>query len=359
MENGLVTRWFLGANSGAGFYSLYDSFASEDGDFLWVVKGGPGCGKSVFMKRIGSAAEKNGLDVEYIYCSGDPASLDGIYLPSLKTGWIDGTAPHTLDPVCFGATGAYLDLGAYCDVGGAHKIRGEIAELTCRYKAQYVRAYDCLRATCAAAPEKQVGLIGGGDKSAAAKRAASAADMELPKAKKSSPSGKVTRRFLSSITCEGEVFLKDTLTMLCKRIYILDNKYGLAEHYLRELLRIARERSVDAILCLSPLVPDQPEAVIFPSLSLGFIGMERDAHPELIPYRHVRLDALLDPERIRSLRPRLRADMRIKAELSDSATEALRAAKGLHDELEALYNPLVDFDKVRAAADGEIARVIG
>jgi hypothetical protein len=124
-------------------------------------------------------------------------------------------------------------------------------------------------------------------------------------------------------------------------------------------MRVARERGVDATLCLSPLDPDRPEAVLFPSLSLGFIGMERDGHPDLEPFRHVRLDALLDLEQIRSQRPRLRADAKTKSALLDSATESLRAAKDLHDELEALYNPFVDFDKVRAAADGEIARVIG
>jgi len=358
MENGLITRWFLGANSGAGFYSLYDSFASEDGDFLWVVKGGPGCGKSVFMKRIGSAAEKNGLDVEYILCSGDPASLDGVYLPALRTGWIDGTAPHTLDPVCFGATGAYLDLGTFCDVGAAHRMREEITALADRQKDQYSRAYDCLRAAAAASPEKTPGLIGGAEIAAASRRAASAADRELPKAKKAAASGRVTRRFLSGITCGGQVLQKDTLTTLCKRIYVLDDKYGLAGHYLRELVRIARERGVDATLCLSPLDPGVPEAVLFPDLSLGFIGLDRDAHPDLSPYRHVRLDALPDPERIRSLRPRLRADTKIKAALLQSAAEALCAARDLHNELEALYNPLVDFDKVRAAADGEIARMI-
>jgi hypothetical protein len=187
MENGLITRWFLGANSGAGFFSLYDSFASEDGDFLWVVKGGPGCGKSVFMKRIGSAAEKNGLDVEYIHCSGDPASLDGIFLPSLKTGWIDGTAPHTLDPVCFGATGAYLDLGAFCDVGAVHRIRSEITALVDRYRAQYARAYGSLRAASAVTPEKNGRLYGDAEITAALKRAASAADREIPKAKKKRP----------------------------------------------------------------------------------------------------------------------------------------------------------------------------
>jgi nucleoside-triphosphatase THEP1 len=34
------------------------------GDFLWVIKGGPGCGKSEFMSRVAGAAESVGLEVE-------------------------------------------------------------------------------------------------------------------------------------------------------------------------------------------------------------------------------------------------------------------------------------------------------
>ena len=57
MEKQQITRWFLGANSGNGFSSLYEGFCRGDGDFLRVIKGGPGCGKSSFMKTIGRAAE--------------------------------------------------------------------------------------------------------------------------------------------------------------------------------------------------------------------------------------------------------------------------------------------------------------
>lgn len=89
----MKTEFFLGANSGAGFYSLYDGFCAGNGDFLHVIKGGPGTGKSGFMRRMGAAAEKAGLNVEYIVCSGDPGSLDGVYFPALHTGWVDGTAP--------------------------------------------------------------------------------------------------------------------------------------------------------------------------------------------------------------------------------------------------------------------------
>ena len=88
-----VTQYFLGGNTVRGFVSFYSGFCRGPEDFLWVIKGGPGCGKSSFMKTIGRAAEEKGLDVEYVLCSGDPESVDGVYFPALHTGYADGTAP--------------------------------------------------------------------------------------------------------------------------------------------------------------------------------------------------------------------------------------------------------------------------
>lgn len=88
-------RFFLGANTPGGFYSLYDQMidpaAAED---ILILKGGPGCGKSSLMRRVGGALENRGLAVEYIQCSGDPDSLDAVIFPALKTAIVDGTAPH-------------------------------------------------------------------------------------------------------------------------------------------------------------------------------------------------------------------------------------------------------------------------
>ena len=47
------------------------------------------------------AAQKQGLDVHYVLCSGDPASLDGVYLPQRHLAWMDGTAPHAAEPRFF------------------------------------------------------------------------------------------------------------------------------------------------------------------------------------------------------------------------------------------------------------------
>ena len=87
--------YFLGANSYRGFHSLYEDLVySPMIDRLYIIKGGAGCGKSTFMKLIAEAAADKGLDVERVLCSGDPESLDGIFIPRLRIAYVDGTAPH-------------------------------------------------------------------------------------------------------------------------------------------------------------------------------------------------------------------------------------------------------------------------
>ena len=140
MENNRIV-WFLGSNSEHGFHSLYDGFCAGDGDFLRVIKGGPGTGKSSFMRAIGRAAEEAGHEVEYILCSGDPDSLDGVYIPDLHTGYADGTAPHILDPAVFGADGDYLNIGEHCSTGGTFSRRGELRDLKAGDKVWDRRAY--------------------------------------------------------------------------------------------------------------------------------------------------------------------------------------------------------------------------
>ena len=39
------------------------------------------------------------MDVEYVLGSGDPDSVDGVYIPAWHTGYVDGTAPHVIEAV--------------------------------------------------------------------------------------------------------------------------------------------------------------------------------------------------------------------------------------------------------------------
>ena len=137
----MTQSYFLGANSAYGFRSCYECFCASPDDFLYIIKGGPGSGKSTFMKKIGAAAERAGFDVQYVYCSGDPESLDGVYLPQRHLGYVDGTSPHVIEPTHPGVSGCYLDFSCFFDIGALHTSGDRIRRLNAAYKAEYQKAY--------------------------------------------------------------------------------------------------------------------------------------------------------------------------------------------------------------------------
>ena len=50
-------QYFLGAHSPSGFYSLYSELIRpEDARAIYILKGGPGCGKSTLMRRVAQQA---------------------------------------------------------------------------------------------------------------------------------------------------------------------------------------------------------------------------------------------------------------------------------------------------------------
>lgn len=88
-----MERYFLGNNSGYGFWNDYvDELKNKDR--VALLKGGPGTGKSTLMKKVAQAIKKAGCDYELWYCSGDPQSLDGVYIKDTNRAVVDATAPH-------------------------------------------------------------------------------------------------------------------------------------------------------------------------------------------------------------------------------------------------------------------------
>ena len=343
-----MAKYFLGANSGKGFYSLYEGFCANDGDYLHLIKGGPGCGKSSFMRKIAREAEHRGYEVEYILCSGDPDSLDGIYIPQLSCGYVDATSPHVIEPRHFGVNSNYVNLGQFCSRSHDERI------ILCsgKYKAYYKRAYALLEAAAAVKAAPFPGLVDNSELSRIQQRARSAVSKALgaPCGK-----GKTEKRFIHCISCMGELVLTETVDVLCKQTYLLDNKLGLAKYYLQTVINEAEKRKDDIIICPSPLLPDVPEAVIFPKQQVGFIA--GDIYSADKPYRHVRLDAIIPAEKQKAYKLEIKTTRKIYDCTIDAACLNLAAAKHWHDELEKAYRPYIDFDALDSFTESEIKKL--
>ncbi|MGL5973443.1 MAG: ATPase [Oscillospiraceae bacterium] len=92
-------QFFSGANSSKGFINNFLQFYTyKEGYNCYIIKAGPGCGKSTMMKKIGQKLLDKGFKVYHFPCTADPNSLDCVFCPELKFVIADGTAPHITNP---------------------------------------------------------------------------------------------------------------------------------------------------------------------------------------------------------------------------------------------------------------------
>ncbi|MBC7335438.1 MAG: hypothetical protein H5U01_04085 [Clostridia bacterium] len=129
MKQGRVRKVFPGGNTAYGFYSFYDQVIDPEARRIFILKGGPGVGKSTFLRILGEDLLARGYDVEFLCCSSDNGSLDGVLIPALGVALMDGTAPHVIDPRWPGAVDEIIYLGDYWDEAGLRSHREAIVKL--------------------------------------------------------------------------------------------------------------------------------------------------------------------------------------------------------------------------------------
>ena len=312
-------HFFLGANSEEGFFSLYDQLLGGRLDDLMILKGGPGCGKSTFMRRVGAAMERAGERIVYINCSGDPDSLDAAIFLDRNAAIVDGTSPHVLEPT-------------------------------------YRSAYRILRAMGEVESERRVAMHAQMDFSKLRRRTDGILARELRG--EGGGSGRVDRAFLGGVTHRGEICRFDTVEALCPRIYAIIDSAGLGNEMLETVVQAAQAKHFDIIACPNPDRPRELHHVLIPEKGLAFITTNARNPYDGKPYRRLRLDAMAEEKLTRAQKAKLRFTRRVEASLLDEAVGALSDAKKAHDALENAYHPCVDFEGVTALAEREINRLL-
>ena len=334
----LKTCFFLGANSSKGFLSLYEQWIDQTQvRAFYILKGGAGCGKSTLMKAVAESAEELGEAVEYISCSGDPDSLDGVYLPGKRTAMADGTAPHRLDPVYPGATGHYVNLGEGYNRRLLAEYREEVIAETRAYRSSYDKAYRKLRAAADALQKGRAPMMTQESAAAGEEQAKSlfARECKISLQKK----GRRIRRFLGGPTCQGDLFLDGTVRHLCKRGYQFRDELCLAYTVLEPLEKEFLSHGYDVISCPNPYFPEQLAHVLIPELSLAFVSGEM---PES-EYAVIGTEDLAAPAVLRENRFFFQEAFLKASELNQEGIRFLVQAKKYHDRLEQIYRPFVDF----------------
>ena len=140
-------QYFAARNGYDGFTSYFgDVFCPSHFTKIFILKGGPGTGKSTLMKRLENAFLNDCNKVDCILCSSDKGSYDGIILEKndRRIAVIDGTAPHATDPTLPVVCEEIVNLEKAIREPLISKSRLALEELWEKKKEQYALAYHFL-----------------------------------------------------------------------------------------------------------------------------------------------------------------------------------------------------------------------
>lgn len=349
--------YFLGSSGKNGFFSCFNQLTPKiEGQYTYIIKGGPGTGKSSLMRKIADEIEARDIECERIFCSSDPNSLDGVIFPSLRVSICDGTSPHTLDPDYPGATGEIVNLGECWDKKALYENRQKIIELTDKNKECHRRSRKFIESAFSIFSDGERIYADALDESHLMRYAGRVATRFFKK-----PSGKVgleKTRLLDAITPKGYIFLDETVSEMCDRVIVFDDDFGVAAHKLIEEIRTYALASGFSVIS-SPYIgaSNQIKHIIIKELSLAFLTRDKLCGMNVIPSKVVPLRRFYDSEIIRNHKARLSFSKKAAGELMNEAVIALENAKEIHDDLEACYIEAMDFDKVAQIKESLVKRI--
>ena len=337
-------RCFAASNSCRGFCNYYgEIFTEARAPRLYVIKGGPGTGKSHFMKTVAGRARREGCAVTEYACSSDPASLDGILIERAghpAMGLLDGTPPHVCEPALPGAREEIINLGAFWDARRLVGQRDTIERLNREKAEAYAHAYAYLAA---------VGQVDG----VADARLESCVNREgllalgrrilrgQPVGKGFTPIPALRR----AVSMRGAVCLhafEQESAALGGTLLLPEDHYGLGYRLTALLLGLSREAGHRVLVSYDPVLPHKIDGLLYPDTGLCILVGQ--AEPiEGAATRALSLRRYTDAAALRGMRGELRHIRALGDSLTEAALRALSVAAEAHGTLESIYAAAMDF----------------
>ncbi len=340
--------FFLGANNKQGYVSLFkDVYNPNEPGSHYILKGGPGTGKSTLMKKAADYLTDKGFFVEKDYCSADPSSLDMIYCPELNFSVTDGTSPHPFEPSLPGVTEFIVNLGEAWNTKILKENIKEINALFKSYSEEHKKAASYLFATSKCGKEVAEMFLKTVDYEKSLKYIKKLCTKKIPD-KNTEKKGKINKRFLSGITPDGVKVQYDTLNVFCDEIVTFCDEYGVISQFFIDYIgEYAVNKGYDIYKCFCSLYPKtKAEHIIIPELKLCFFT-ENGYHYSLDDIKSpVYSTRFCDKKSLFAVNEKTNFLLKCKKEFIDEAVRKMSAAKGLHDKLEEFYIKATDFSVI-------------
>ncbi len=360
-----VRKMFLGGNTGYGFFSFYEQVISGDSVKTFVLKGGPGTGKSNFMRQLAGQMVARGYPMEEFYCSSDSTSLDGVRMPSIGVALIDGTAPHLIDPKHPGAIESVIDLSAYWDEAALKAKRDLVRPAVFKSGFLFRRAYGYLDLARRLNDEQEayISELGALNVGSLNRITVELIEELLPEAALSSPETRPRERhlFASAITPQGLVHhLPSLLEGMSKRVFVRGPAGTGRTTLVNEALQAAQKRGYEVEVYHCALDPKRIDHVLIPQLRIAVCNAS-EPH-SIVPVKGDRvIDTVnyLDSSKLDPFAAELAQLQAAYQEALAAAITLIKQAKDNHAYLESLYTPHMDFERIGERRQLVLQEILG
>ncbi|MDL2215849.1 hypothetical protein LJB77_02165 [Ruminococcaceae bacterium OttesenSCG-928-N02] len=355
MQNFLELDFLMGATSPGGFHGYFDTLQAKGSDWrLALIKAGPGAGKSTLMKKVANHFTAQGMQVELVYCSSDPTSLDGVICQGAKFAILDATSPHTLNAKYPGAFEEVISLYPCADNKLLRANAQDIIQTTNACSACHTRAARYISAACALLADTQRLAQPYTNVAKATAYGEMLCAKHLPQ---TNEEGREEVRMLSAMTFQGPLVYRQTVSRMADNIVVLEDNYGVAANIvLRALREKAIARGYTVYTCYCPTAPGEKiEHILIPQA--GFAAVTSNHfHPMAYPGRRVvHCTRFYNKTALENRRTRVRFNRKMAAELIGEAATIQHQAKTLHDKMETYYIAATDFKKVNEISETLLA----
>ncbi|MCI8589448.1 MAG: hypothetical protein HFE77_01880 [Clostridiales bacterium] len=337
--------YFASANSKDGFISFFDQVFGEC-SYRYILKGGSGTGKSSLMKKLGSAAEELGYQTEYILCSSDPNSVDGIIITDLGVCMIDGTAPHLCDVDLPGINSELVNLGNYWNKQKLSQNADKIKEKCAEKSTLYAKAYNCLNAM-----DRVENITKGCSYPAFNHEKAESYAARLTKQFVPYAFGKEKIRLIDSVGMRGFKTLSS---------FQAGTNYKIKPLYLTEYLLInaiyqsLHKKHLEMRISYRFLDTATIDGIYLPEQDVSFtIGHAKEASDKVI-----NTERFVDKTLLAKAKNKLRFARRCKDELSSMATDFFAQIAEAHFSIEENYIQAMNFTKLTQDTNRLIKKIL-
>ena len=331
--------YFLASNGATGFISYYPScFEHRRIQHLYAIKGGPGTGKSRFLREVAICAVNHAWRAEFVYCSSDASSLDGVILTQGDRciALLDATAPHVYETTKPGFREDIVNLGVFWDSRLLARQSSRIEQLNAKKNTSYQRAYAYLSAI-GSIRESRDALVLPYIRMEEISAFAEELMRDVPHGESFSE-----RPVLIRSIGMGGVTVLDTYAAMAERVTLIEDCRGSAQYLLAALRREAARRRLTVRVSYDPITPKAQDGLFLCSSRTSFLVAPRPLWRECMP--KVGMQRFVAPIREESMRAELAIIGESEWRLMKGAERAFAAVSQAHFALEQIYGEAMNFE---------------